>query len=226
MSRPGGPRSGSSSGGLAGIVATALPAAAAIVVFGAVFGAAARPLVGAPLTLLASALIFSGALQFAVLGLVGAGAAAPALLATGAALNVRHVVLGAVLRNALQEPAPRRAGLAWFLVDETFGFALAAGKDAGRTLLVTGVMCYSAWQLGTAIGVLGAGLPGLDGIATAVFPVLFIGLAALAATDLDLAGRAVAGAVLTAALVYSAPGLRGVAPVVAGIAVALPDRRT
>jgi predicted branched-subunit amino acid permease len=206
------------------IAAITAPAAAAIAVFGTIFGATARPLIGTPLTLLCSALIFSGALQFAVVGLLSAGATTLALLLTGATLNLRHLVLGAVLRRRLTVSTPRRAGLAWFLIDESFGFAIAA-EDAERTLFVSGVICYLAWQAGTAVGVVGAEVPWLSGIATAVFPVLFIGLAAIAATDLPDAVRAVLAAAVTAILAYVAPGLRGFVPVIAAVVVALPGTK-
>lgn len=208
------------------VVATAAPAAAAIAVFGALFGASARGIIGAPLTLLASALIFSGALQFALLALVTGGASAPALLITGATLNLRHIVLGAVLRPHLDASRLRRGLLAWFLLDESFGFAIASGKHAERTLFVSGLVCYLAWQVGTLIGVLGAGASGMEDLATAIFPVLFIGLAALAATDRSVVVRSAIAALLTAAIAVALPGLRGVAPVVAALLVALPGGKT
>jgi predicted branched-subunit amino acid permease len=166
-------------------------------------------------------------------GLVTAGASAPALLLTAGTLNLRHLVLGAVLRPRIGGPRLRRAGLAFFLVDETFGFAVAAGDAAERdgrsaaaaterTLLVSGVACYLAWQAGTLIGVLGAGLPGIEGVAGAIFPVLFIGLASLACRTRSHVVRALGAAVLTAGWAFALPDLRALAPVVAGVAVALP----
>lgn len=223
--------------GLRTIVATALPAVAAIATFGMLFGAAARPLLGAPLTLSCSLFIFSGSLQFALAALLGAGAPAAALLLTALTLNLRHLVLGAVLRPYVGGSRARRAALSFFLLDETFGFALAAGEAAERegrpvaaaaerTLLVTGVLCYVAWQLGTILGVLGADLPGIEGLAAAIFPVLFIGLASLAARTRSDAVRAGAAALLTVLWAWLLPGLRALAPVVAGVLVALPrDRR-
>src|SRR5688572_13123796 len=104
------------------IVATCLPAALAIAVFGALYGAAARPLIGPEMTVAASIVVFSGALQFAIVGLLAAGAMAPALILTAVILNLRHVVLGAVLRPMLSRSRVRRALQSWFLVDETFGF--------------------------------------------------------------------------------------------------------
>jgi predicted branched-subunit amino acid permease len=210
-----------------------LPAALAISVFGVIYGAVARPLLGPELTLVSSLVIFSGATQFSIAALLLAGATAPALLLTAAILNVRHLVMGAVLRPSLGPSRIKRALLAWFLLDESFGFTvLAAGRVqpglrreavAEHTLLVTGICCYVAWIAGTVLGILGAGLPGLDGVARAVFPVLFIALAALTAQTLSLAGRAAVAALITALICLTLPDWRGLAPVVAGLAVALPN---
>ena len=217
-------------------VVTGLPAAMAIGVFGALYGAAARPLLGPEMTVAASLLIFSGALQFATVALLAAGAAAPALLLTALVLNLRHVVMGAVVRPWLDAPRLKRVLLAFFLLDETFGFTVAAAArtEAGRarhavaqhTLLATGVLCYSAWITGSVLGVVGAGLPGIEGFAGAVFPVLFIGLAALAARTRSVLFRAAVAALITAVIALTLPDWRALAPVVAGALVALPADRT
>ena len=214
-------------------IAAVAPAAAAIFVFGVLYGAIARPLIGPELTMLSSVIVFSGATQFTVIGLIAAGATAPAILATAAILNVRHLMMGAVLRASLGASRLKRALLAWFLLDESFGFTMLAAdrlphgpermQVAERTLLVTGVCCYVAWLAGTALGILGAGLPGLDQVAAAVFPVLFIALAALTARTLSVAVRALLAAAITAVICLTLPDLRALAPVVAGLAVAAPN---
>ena len=112
------------------MVALALPAAAAVAVFGSLYGAAARGFLGVPLTLASSFLVYSGALQFALVALLGAGATTLPLLLTAGVLNLRHLVLGAALRSRFESGPLRRALLAFFLVDETFGFAIAAGNAA------------------------------------------------------------------------------------------------
>ena len=85
------------------------------------------------------------------------------------------------------------------MLDETFGFTIVAAErmppvpprvGAERTLFVTGICCYAAWIMGTVLGILGAGVQGLNGVAEALFPVLFVGLAALTARTLSLATRA------------------------------------
>jgi branched chain amino acid efflux pump len=215
------------------ILTTSLPAAAAIAVFGTLYGAGARSVLGVPLTMASSLFIFSGALQFALVGLLTAGAGAVAVLLTACTLNLRHLVLGAVLRPRIGGSRRRRAALAFFLLDETFGFAVAAGDAADRagwaagaaaerTLWVSGAACYLAWQVGTLIGLLGAGFPGIEGVASAIFPVLFIGLASLACATRAHVIRALGAAALTAGVAFALPELRALAPVIAGAVVALP----
>jgi predicted branched-subunit amino acid permease len=197
----------------------------AIAVFGAIYGAAAGPVLGVPGTLASSTLIFSGALQFATLGLAASGAGPVPILLTALALNLRHLVLGALLRPRLRVSTARRAGLAWFLVDESFGLAYASGGQVARTLLVVGIVCYLSWLAGTAVGLLGRTLAPLEGVAGAIFPVLFIGLAAVTSRQLGVAARAAIAAVLVMVVTTTVPELRTVAPLAAAVLVSLPGRR-
>jgi predicted branched-subunit amino acid permease len=96
------------------------------------------------------------------------------------------------------------------------------GRAIERTFLVSGIVCYLAWQVGTLIGVLGVGLAGVENVAGAIFPVLFIGLASLAVTRRSHVVRALAAALLTAGIAFAVPDLRGLAPVIAAVLVALP----
>jgi predicted branched-subunit amino acid permease len=52
---------------------TFLPVGLAIAIFGTLYGAAAQPLLGTWLTLLSSVVIFSGTVQFSMVGLIAAG---------------------------------------------------------------------------------------------------------------------------------------------------------
>jgi predicted branched-subunit amino acid permease len=205
------------------IVAAAAPAAA-IFVFGVIYGSLARPLMGAGATMLSSLFIFSGSVQFTLAGLLSAGAGAAALVGGAVTLNLRNLALGAVMRPRIQRPLIERAGLAWFLTDEAVGLSLASGADAARILLLSGATFYLSWQAGTALGLLGASVEGVRSAAEAVFPVLFIGLAALSCPSRSIAYRAVVAAGVTAASLLLWPGTRGVVAVIAAIAVALPGR--
>jgi branched chain amino acid efflux pump len=208
-----------------GLLAMAAAPAAAIFVFGMVYGSLARPLMGAGATMLSSLLIFSGSVQFTVAGLLSAGAGTAALAGGAITLNLRNVVLGAIMRPRIQRGPVARAGLGWFLTDEAVGLAVASGADAATTLLLSGATFYLSWQAGTALGLLGASVEGVRSAAQAVFPVLFIGLAGLACTSRSIAVRAVISAGATGAALLVWPGSRGIAAVVAAIAVALPGGR-
>lgn len=201
---------------------TAAAPAAAILVFGVIYGSLARPLLGVGGTILSSLFIFSGALQFTLAGLLAAGAGIGALLSAAVTLNLRHLLLGAVMRPRVRRGPLQRAGLAWVLTDEAVGLAIAAETRATQTLLVSGVTFYLSWQVGTVLGLIGASVEGVTAIAEAVFPVLFVGLAAASCPSRSVAVRAVVAAALTAGALVLWPGGRGVTAVVAAIAVAVP----
>ena len=220
----GGPRDGALAGPRTILVA-AFPPAAAIAVFGVIYGSLAQPLMGAVTTIVSSLLIFSGSVQFTIAAFLAAGAGTVALLAGSMMLNLRNLVLGAVLRPRVKLDVLRRAGLAWFLTDEAAGLAIASEEDAPRVLLVSGATFYLAWQVGTIVGVLGASAEAVRSAAESVFPVLFIGLAALSCSSLGLAVRAVVAALLTAGAGFVWPDAQPVAAVVAAIGVALPGER-
>lgn len=112
--------------------------------------------------MLSSLLILSGAVQFAAAGALVAGASIAAILATAVMLNARNLLLGAALRSRLQNSRPARAGLAWFLLDESAGLALTAKRSSGRVLLTAGLLCYFTWGAGTVVGVVGASLASLE----------------------------------------------------------------
>jgi len=209
------------------IVTTAIPVAIAIGVFGAVYGAAASAEWGPELAVAVSVLVFSGVTQFATLGLATSGAGVLAIIVTVLALNARNLVLGAALRPSVEGGVGRRALLAWFLLDETFGLAMASRSRAAQILLLAGSTCYMAWVGGTVLGVIGARVAPLEGLATAVFPVLFIGLAAIVAIGRHAIWRAVAAGLGVACLSFAIPDatVHAFLPIVAAVIVALPERR-
>ncbi len=198
----------------------------AICVFGTIYGAGASAFATPLEIILSSLVIFSGAVQFALLGLLLAGGSPVAILATAAMLNARHLLLGAAVRSRLPRSRPRRALLAWWLVDETAGLALASGAGAARVMLLSGILCYSAWVIGTILGVVGASLASLEGLAKAIFPVLFVGLAALSIVKRTAAVRSGAAALITVLLIVVFPQARGLAPVIAALAVSLPEAKS
>ena len=145
------------------IVVLTLPAGLQGRVFGSLYGAAARGFLGVPLTLASSLLVYSGALQFAMVALLGAGATTLPILLTAGVLNLRHLVLGAALRSRFESGPLRRALLAFFLADETSGSRSrpapprSRGVARPRRPALLGLTLYVAFFAGTTAGCCGSG---------------------------------------------------------------------
>lgn len=201
-----------------------IPVAVAIGVFGVIYGAAAAEIMGPAPAIISSVVVFSGAAQFSLVGLLASGASAATVLGVVTILALRHLPLGAVLRPLLDGGSVSRTGQAWFLVDETAGLAIASGGPASRTLVVAGTAAYLAWIGGTVLGVLGADLGDVESLAVVVFPVLFVGLAALTSRSAADVRRTLlaGGASLALLTIWPEGGALGCMAV--AVAVCLPGR--
>lgn len=203
------------------VLVAAIPVAAAIALFGAIYGAAARPVLGPGLAIITSLVLFSGAAQFALVALIATGAGTAAVIGATAALALRHLPFGAVLRPRMRARRSRRALVALVLTDESAGLALASPRPVERTIAASGLLFYVAFAAGTVLGVAGAALGDVEPLAAALFPVLFVGLAALTARTRSDATRAgiAGGASIVLLLVWpgaGALGAIGVAVLVSG----------
>ena len=163
------------------IVVGYLPAAVA-------FGVAAR---GAGLsvieTVVMSLIVFSGASQFALAGLLTAGASWVVMAAISLVLGVRHMLYGPSLAPNLRRIDTSRAAAAAFgLTDEVFAVASAMlprrspGTNFG-CLVGLGTSAYISWTLGTWIGaaagsVVVDALPSLAPALSFALPALFVAL--------------------------------------------------
>ena len=204
------------------IVLAAFSTGLAIAVYGVVFGVVAGPDWGSWRAIAASALVYSGSAQFAAAQLLAQGGGTGAVISAAAILNARNVVLGAVLRSRVRTGIVRRAGVAFLTDDESFGLAMASARPAVRVVLGAGAIFFVAWVGGTAIGAfVGAGSVLFADAATAMFPVLFVGLAAISVENRAGLSRTVAAGLGTLALVYALPSVRDFVPVAAAIAVSL-----
>jgi predicted branched-subunit amino acid permease len=129
-----------------------------------------------------SLLVFTGASQFAVIGVLGAGGGIAAALAPALLLAVRNAAYGISISPILRGRRPVRALEAQLVIDETVAMARAQEepRDAYRAFLATGISVFVFWNLGTVLGaLLGRGLAdpralGLD----AMFPAAFLALLA------------------------------------------------
>jgi predicted branched-subunit amino acid permease len=205
----------------------------AVGLYGVAFGAAADA-AGLNLwqAMTLSALMFTGASQFALVGVLGAGGSALAAVGSALLLGTRNTVYGVRLVPLLQpRGALRRIGTAHWVIDETTAMALAAPNRALGKLafLVTGASIYLTWNLMTAVGALGAS--GLGGTAQAaldaVVPAAFLALLwpRLRKTFPEAVTQrrvAVGGAIVALGLTPFVPA--GVQVVAAVVAVALAGR--
>jgi len=156
-----------------------------------------------------SLLVFTGASQFAVIGVLGGGGSAAAALAPALMLASRNLAYGLSLVPILNGSRAARALQSQVVIDESTAMARAQeDPEAARwAFLATGLSVFALWNLGTLIGaVAGGGLGdprdfGLD----AMFPAAFLALLAPQLRRPGAPQAAVAGAVLAVVLLPVAP---------------------
>jgi predicted branched-subunit amino acid permease len=151
--------------------------------YGTAFGAAAVANGFSLLqTCLLSLLTFSGASQFAVIGVLGAGGGALSGIATGSLLGIRNGVYGVIMAPRLKVKGFKRIVAAQITIDESTAVALGQevrGEKAMRQgFWLTGFGVFLFWNLFTVAGALGAQAMGdirAWGLDSAV-PAAFLGL--------------------------------------------------
>ena len=119
--------------------------------FGAISTAAGLTLVQ---TCALSILMFTGASQFALVGVVGAGGGVWAGAATAALLGSRNTLYGVRLASLLDVRGWRRLAAAQFVIDETTAMAIARDEpeQSRFAFWATGVALFAFWNTGTLIG--------------------------------------------------------------------------
>jgi len=160
---------------------TALSVAFTVGLYGAAFGAAGVTAGFSILqTCLLSILLFSGASQFAVVGIMGAGGAAISAIATATLLGFRNTLYGLQMAPILKVKGFKRVLAAQITIDESTAVATLQDNDEDRKrgFYLTGIGVYVFWNLFTFLGALGAsaiGDPSVWGLDAAV-PAAFLGL--------------------------------------------------
>ena len=152
-------------------------------VYGIAFGAAG---VAAGFSVLQSSLLslltFSGASQFAIVGVIGAGGSALSGIAAATLLGFRNGLYGLRMAPLLKVKGLKRIAAAHITIDESTGVALSqesldeAAMRSGFWLTGFGVFIF--WNIFTLIGAFGAqamGNPAAWGLDAAV-PAAFLGL--------------------------------------------------
>ncbi len=184
-----------------------------------------------------SVLMFTGASQFAMIGVLATGGVAVVAIATAALIGTRNSFYAIHMAPILAMRGWRRLPAAQLTIDESTGMALAHEQNgsggpsapgdqrpARLAFWATGLSIFVLWNLGTLIGAVGAGLLddpaiyGLDAAAPAAF------LALLWPRLGTWPMRLVAGSALVAAVAMT-PLLRPGIPVLVagavGVAVGL-----
>jgi 4-azaleucine resistance transporter AzlC len=190
--------------------------------FGASFGAIS---IGSgltlPQTMVLSLVMFTGASQFAFVGVAASGGSPFAAVPAALLLGMRNAFYGVPISEILHRRGFARLWTAHFVIDETTAMAIGQATPRARRFAfwTTGMILFSLWQLGSLAGALvGRAVDptdiGLDAAAPAVF------LALLWPMLRRQEGRWVAlgGAAVALALIPVAPP--GI-PVIASAVVAL-----
>ncbi len=174
-------------------------------------------------TCLFSLVAFTGASQFAAVGVMAAGGTALSAVAVAAMLGTRNALYGLQMAPRLRVRGPRRVAAAHLTIDESTGVALAQtrrGPEAVRHgFWLTGAGVFLFWNIFTVLGALGAralGNPAAWGLDAAV-PAAFLGLLWPRLTNNYL--RLVAGSSMVFAVLVT-PWIPAGLPIIASVLVA------
>ena len=176
-------------------------------------------------TCVLSLLMFTGASQYALVGVLGSGGGSVTAAATAVLLGTRNTFYGLRLSALLGVRGSRRLVAAQLVIDESTAMSLAHDSDRANRFgfWATGASVYVLWNLGTLIGALGAHTlsnpraAGLDAAAPAAFLALLaprvrtrsavaIAVLAAAVAMASVPVLPVGGPVLVAALVAIVAG--------------------
>ena len=186
--------------------------------YGISFGAAATTAgLSVPQACALSLLVFTGASQFALVGVLGAGGSALAGVATALLLGSRNAMYSVALVDLVPMSRARRLLAAQLTIDESTAVAVASPRSlAGVGFWTAGGLIYVLWNLATLLGAAGAAAVdthalGLDAAVGAAF------LGLLWPRLREAWPVALGGALLAAVAVPLTPA--GVPVLVAGLAV-------
>ena len=177
----------------------------AVGVYGVAFGAAAVAAgLSVPQTATLSLAAFTGASQFALVGVLGAGGGALAALGGALLLGARNLLYGLRLAPLLGFGGPRRLLAAQGVIDETTAMAVVRSGPAAARLAfwATFASVYVVWNAATLAGSVGAqvlGDPARYGLDAAA-PAAFLALLAPRLREAAAERRVAAGGALIAVL--------------------------
>jgi predicted branched-subunit amino acid permease len=193
----------------------------AVGAYGLSFGAAATTAGLSPAQACAlSLLVFTGASQFALVGVLGAGGGAVPAVLGGLLLGTRNTLYAVRLADLLRLRGPRRLLAAHVTIDESTAMAGAAPAGLhGVAFWATGASVFALWNLATLLGALGAEVVDVEALGLdAAVGAAFLGLLAMQVKDRTGLLVAIGGASVAALAVPIAPA--GVPVLLAGVVVA------
>lgn len=171
--------------------------------------------------------MFTGASQFALVGVLGAGGGVIAAVLTAWLLGARNSLYGLSVAPLLGLHGVRRLVGAQCTIDETTAMALAHDdepRNARAAFWWTGLSIYVLWNIGTLLGSLGASAlddPGVLGLDAAI-PAGFLALLWPRLRDRQAWAVAAGGAAVALVLVpLTAPGVPVLASALVAVAVGL-----
>lgn len=134
-----------------------IPLALGAFAYGLVFGVLAVQAGMSPIEAqLMSLLVFAGASQLMALELWGPHLPALTIVITTFVVNLRHILMGAAMRDWLVHTGPGRAYFSlFFMTDESWALSvkeLTSGKKDAAFLLGAGLCMYFFWNLSTFLG--------------------------------------------------------------------------
>ena len=193
--------------------------------YGTAFGAASIAAGFSVLqTCLLSLLTFSGASQFAVAGVMGAGGTAISAIATASLLGTRNMLYALRMAPLLRVTGLKKIVAAHITIDESTGVAISQEKLGTQAMKhgfwLTGFGVYIFWNLFTFLGALGAqamGDPSAWGLDAAV-PAAFLGLLWPNLTNNFERALAVSGLVMAVVL---SPVLSAGLPIISTVVLAV-----
>lgn len=194
---------------------------AAVGLYGASFGAAAVTAgLSTAQACALSLLMFTGASQFALVGVLGAGGSAVAAVLSALLLGSRNTLYAVRMSSLLPQRGARRLVAAQVTIDESAAMAVAAPEElAGTAFWATGLTVFVFWNLTTLGGALGAaqlGDPAALGL-DALVPAAFLALLWPQLTSRGRVGTAALGALIALVALPLTPA--GVPVLLAGLAV-------
>ena len=105
--------------------------------------------------------LFSGASQFAVVGIMGAGGGALAAIATSSLLGIRNGLYALSLARVLKLSGIKKVFASHITIDESTAMSVANVDDEELSrwaFWATGIYVFVFWNIATAIGAIGASL--------------------------------------------------------------------